>query len=343
MMGAREPEGMLSRRAVRRARSDDAHAAHPRRGPAGARPRDDPLHVGHDERAARRDPHPRGVRARVDVERRASSPPRPRTSTGTALPLFHVAAMGCDDVGARPRRDLHQRLQLGRRAARCEAMEAERATQFFPAYQPIMEGLLSHPDFAKTDLSALRVILNTCPPEVLEKFQQRIPHATQLTMYGGTEGGPVTVTRLDDPLEDRMRTSGHPHPGLELRVVGEDGARARPGAAGDHPVPRLQHARALLQVAGEDRGVDARRRLGDDVRPRRASTRRTRCSSSAAPRRRSRSAARTSRRRRSSRTCARIRRSSSRRSSGCRTTRLLEVPAAFVELQPGVERRRRRS
>ena len=51
-------------------------------------------------------------------------------------------------------------------------------------------------------------------------------------MYGGTEGGPVTVTRLDDAYEDRMNTSGHPHPGLELRVVGEDGRVLGPGEPG---------------------------------------------------------------------------------------------------------------
>jgi acyl-CoA synthetase (AMP-forming)/AMP-acid ligase II len=42
----------------------------------------------------------------------------------------------------------------------------------------------------------------------------------------------VTVTRLDDAYEDRMNTSGHPHPGLELRVVGEDGRVLGPGEPG---------------------------------------------------------------------------------------------------------------
>ena len=51
-------------------------------------------------------------------------------------------------------------------------------------------------------------------------------------MYGGTEGGPATVTRLDDAYEDRMHTSGHPHPGIELRVVSDDGQILGPGEPG---------------------------------------------------------------------------------------------------------------
>ena len=147
------------------------------------------------------------------------------------LPLFHVAALGAMTwvIGHGATFISDYSWDAGRAL---KSMEAEGATEFYPAYQPIMEGLLAHPDFASTDLSTLRVILNTCPPEVLEKFQQRIPHATQLTMYGGTEGGPATVTRLDDRYEDRMNTSGHPHPGIELRVVGDEGQTLGPGEPG---------------------------------------------------------------------------------------------------------------
>ena len=72
-------------------------------------------------------------------------------------------------------------------------------------------------------------------------------------MYGGTEGGPVTVTRLDDPLEDRMRTSGHPHPGLELRVVGEDGRVLGPGEPGIIQFRGYNTLERYHNVAREDR------------------------------------------------------------------------------------------
>jgi acyl-CoA synthetase (AMP-forming)/AMP-acid ligase II len=95
-----------------------------------------------------------------------------------------------------------------------------------------MEGLLAHPRFEEADLSSIRIFLNVAPPEVLDKFQKRLPHAIQLTTYGGTEGGPVTLTRPDDPLEDRINTCGRCQPGLELRVVDEQGRVLGPGETG---------------------------------------------------------------------------------------------------------------
>jgi fatty-acyl-CoA synthase len=149
----------------------------------------------------------------------------------TALPLYHVTALGCLTwvlgVGATFISDYSW--DAGRAL---RAIEAEQATEFYPAYQPVMEDLISHPDFASTDLSRIRTFLNVAPPEVLAKFQDRLPHAIQLTTYGGTEGGPVTLARPDDPLEVRLNTCGRCQPGLELRVVDEDGAEVPPGTSG---------------------------------------------------------------------------------------------------------------
>jgi acyl-CoA synthetase (AMP-forming)/AMP-acid ligase II len=149
----------------------------------------------------------------------------------TALPLYHVTALGCLTwvlgVGATFISDYSW--DAGRAL---RAMEAERATEFYPAYQPVMEDLISHPDFATTDLSRIRTFLNVAPPEVLAKFQDRMPHATQLTTYGGTEGGPVTLAGPDEPLEVRLNTCGRCQPGLELRVVDEAGSVVAPGTSG---------------------------------------------------------------------------------------------------------------
>jgi fatty-acyl-CoA synthase len=147
------------------------------------------------------------------------------------LPLFHVAALGCltwiIGHGATFISDYTWD------AGRClEAIERERVTQFYPAYQPIMEAFLSHPRFPDTDLRSLRTFLNTAPPEMLAAFQERLPDAVGMTMYGGTEGGAITTTRIDDPLADRINTTGRPQPGLEIRVVGEDGSVLGPGRPG---------------------------------------------------------------------------------------------------------------
>jgi acyl-CoA synthetase (AMP-forming)/AMP-acid ligase II len=149
----------------------------------------------------------------------------------TSLPLFHVTALGCLTwvlaAGATFFSDYS--FDAGRTLT---ALEHERITEFYPAYQPVMEGVLAHPGFAQADLSALRIFQNVAPPEVLDKFQKRIPHAIQLTCYGGTEGGVVSMTRPEDPPEVRANTCGLPQPGVELRVIGEDGEPLGPRETG---------------------------------------------------------------------------------------------------------------
>ena len=158
-------------------------------------------------------------------------------------------------------------------------------TEFYPAYQPVMEGIARPPGLRGRPTSArMRVFLNVAPPEVLARFQARDPArgpADDLRRDRGRAGDPVT--RLDDPLEVRLNTCGACQPGIELRIVDvERRPRARPGRARRDPVPRLQHARRLLEVAGEDRRVDPARRLGDDGRPRRDRRAAAACCSSGA-------------------------------------------------------------
>jgi fatty-acyl-CoA synthase len=141
----------------------------------------------------------------------------------TPLPLFHVTALGCllwtlavgstffTDYTFDPQRAL-------------ATLERERITEFFPAYPPVMEAVLATPGFADADLGALRLFQNVAPPETLEKFQSRLPHAIQLTCYGGTEGGVVSMTRPEDPPEVRRNTCGAAQRGVELRVVDPDTA-----------------------------------------------------------------------------------------------------------------------
>ncbi len=149
----------------------------------------------------------------------------------TALPLFHVTALGCLTWVLAAGGTFFSDYNFD--AGRClHALETERITEFYPAYQPVMEGVLAHPDFQDADLSSLRIFQNVAPPEVLAKFQRRIPHAVQLTCYGGTEGGVVTMTRPEDPPEVRLNTCGTPQQGVELRVVDENGLPLGPGERG---------------------------------------------------------------------------------------------------------------
>jgi fatty-acyl-CoA synthase len=149
----------------------------------------------------------------------------------SALPLFHVTALGTVTwvLGRGATFYSDYSFDAKRTVA---TLRDEKITQFYPAYQPVTEAVLAHPDFDKADLSAITIWLNVAPPEVLRKFQQRLPNAVQLTTYGGTEGGCVSLTRRDDPLEVRLNTCGACQPGLELRVVDPFGQPLGPGERG---------------------------------------------------------------------------------------------------------------
>jgi acyl-CoA synthetase (AMP-forming)/AMP-acid ligase II len=232
MMGARESAGMIGRARFDAAPGPETDAELTVR-VQGARLRDTAiiLYTSGTTSAPRGAiiTHEAYVRTWVATGRMFGTTPDDRH--WTALPLFHVTALGCltwviacgatfiSDYSWDPGRAL-------------ESIERERATEFYPAYQPVMESFVNHPRFAEADLSSVRVFLNVAPPEVLAKFQARLPHAVQLTTYGGTEGGPVAISRLDDSLEDRLTTCGRCQPGMELRVCDEQGAPLPAGETG---------------------------------------------------------------------------------------------------------------
>ncbi|TDI61790.1 MAG: AMP-dependent synthetase, partial [Alphaproteobacteria bacterium] len=90
-------------------------------------------------------------------------------------------------------------------------------------FPTITNELITHPDFAKTDLSKLRRINNVAPVDVLRKFQNAFPQAVQTGAFGLTEvGGVIAYNHPDESLETRLHTCGKPFPGIEVRIVDPD-------------------------------------------------------------------------------------------------------------------------
>ncbi len=138
------------------------------------------------------------------------------------LPMFHIASIlpfvCCMDAGAAMLSMNH--IDAG---AALAMMEREGATVAFPAFPTITNELISHPDFAHTDLSKLRRINNVAPVEVLRRFQEAFPQAVQTGAYGLTEAsGVVSFNHPDEDLETRLHTCGQPFPGIEVVVVDPD-------------------------------------------------------------------------------------------------------------------------
>ena len=102
-------------------------------------------------------------------------------------------------------------------------IEAERITYAYPTFPIITQALIHHPDFERTDLSSIRLVNDTGPPETLRVVQERFAPAPVVTLFGMTEtSGGVSWSAPDDPLEQRLTTGGFPLRGTDVRIVDPD-------------------------------------------------------------------------------------------------------------------------
>jgi fatty-acyl-CoA synthase len=104
-----------------------------------------------------------------------------------------------------------------------DLIERERATVLYPLFPTITLTLMHHPRFADLDTSSVRVVTNVAPADVQRQIQDAFAPAVLMSAYGITElCGTLVFTELDDPLEARVTTCGTPLPGFDLRVVDPD-------------------------------------------------------------------------------------------------------------------------
>lgn len=108
-------------------------------------------------------------------------------------------------------------------------MERVRATICYPAFPALTAAIIDHPDFRTKDLSELRLMVNIGAPEMLRKFAQAIPQATQISCYGLTEGGGIsTMSSPNDTLEQRVSRVGRPLQNQRIRIVDPETLEDRP-------------------------------------------------------------------------------------------------------------------
>ncbi len=114
---------------------------------------------------------------------------------------------------------------------------AEERISVLPGPPTLYQSILSHPDRASFDLSSLRLGVTgaaVVPVELVVAMRDELGFDTVLTAYGLTEScGTVTMCRRSDPPEVVAGTSGRAIPGLEVRIVGDDGAELPCGDAGE--------------------------------------------------------------------------------------------------------------
>jgi acyl-CoA synthetase (AMP-forming)/AMP-acid ligase II len=144
------------------------------------------------------------------------------------LPMFHAGALmlmtACFIAGATfismLRFDVDEAFDL---------IENERVNVHYPLFPTITLTLMHHPRFHRLDLSETRVVVNVSPPDVQRQIQDAYAPAILMNAYGITElCGTVVFTDLDDPVEVRTETCGRALPGFELRVVDPETNRPVP-------------------------------------------------------------------------------------------------------------------
>jgi acyl-CoA synthetase (AMP-forming)/AMP-acid ligase II len=117
-------------------------------------------------------------------------------------------------------------------------MEEEKVTATYPCFWTIMSDLVDHPDFDKTDLSRVKLMnanFAVQPPGIGVKMKKALPNAIFVGTFGMTEtAGTVTTSRLDATENQRFTRLGTPLAGMEVKAMDpETGQEVSPGEKGE--------------------------------------------------------------------------------------------------------------
>jgi acyl-CoA synthetase (AMP-forming)/AMP-acid ligase II len=114
---------------------------------------------------------------------------------------------------------------------------AEERVSMLPGPPAIYQTMLDHPNLSDFDMSSLRLSVTgaaAIPVEMIRRMRSELAFETIVTGYGLTETtGIATMCRHDDDPETIATTSGRPIPGVELRVVDDDGRDVADGEPGE--------------------------------------------------------------------------------------------------------------
>ena len=153
------------------------------------------------------------------------------------LPMFHIASvlpmLAIFHVGG-------TYLTMGHFDAgvALDMLERYDVTATYPCFVTIMQGLIYHPNFQRTDLSRIKFMNSNFavqPPAVAESIMRAMPKALQVGSFGMTETcGTVCTGSQDEPEWLRITRLGKPLPGLEVRIALPDSdGEAPPGVHGE--------------------------------------------------------------------------------------------------------------
>jgi len=137
------------------------------------------------------------------------------------MPLFHTAGCAMGVLGAAQSLAVHVPVLAFDPALVLELCETERAAVFGGA-PTMLIAMLGHPDFARRDLSSLRVAVSggaPVPADLVRRVEARLGVPFSI-VFGTTECSPLlTQVRPDDSEQDRAETLGSPMPQTEIKIA----------------------------------------------------------------------------------------------------------------------------
>ncbi len=161
--------------------------------------------------------------------------PAPIPISLLTTPLFHVTANNC---GAYPVTAAGGKLVLMYRwdpKTALTLIEGEKVTGMSGV--PVMSReLISHPDFAKHDLSSLVSLGGggaQLPPDLVHKIDQSVATARPATGYGMTETCGIITAISADFFVDKPASAGPAMPDFEVKCVDDAGDTVPPGEVGE--------------------------------------------------------------------------------------------------------------
>jgi acyl-CoA synthetase (AMP-forming)/AMP-acid ligase II len=170
------------------------------------------------------------------------------------MPLNHVGGLTCTVTAAMLGRSTVVMPAAFSPAGAIEAMAEQRVTVF--AGVPTMWSLiLGHPAFPTLDTSSARLAIvggSNAEPALCRAIVAGFPSARLTNLYGLSEtSGAVVLSAVDDGPDVVAQTLGTPLTGMEVRVVGPDGALVPTGEDGELQVRGPAMASGYWQLPDE--------------------------------------------------------------------------------------------
>jgi acyl-CoA synthetase (AMP-forming)/AMP-acid ligase II len=153
------------------------------------------------------------------------------------LPMFHIAAI-LPLTAIFAKGGTYVTTGYFQAGEALKMMEEDKVTATYPCFWTIMSDLVDHPDFDKTDLSRVKLMnanFAVQPPEIGVKMKKALPNAIFVGTFGMTEtAGTVTTSRFDATEEQRFKRLGTPLSGMEVKAINpETGEEAATGEKGE--------------------------------------------------------------------------------------------------------------